>query len=517
MSPGTYRTCFVLLALTCIGLLSQSTVFADGPIDFDGVQEIGDLIAVQYQSTAFNRRTGQLKTNIVVTNASSEDISCPLILVITSFSTEGISLASPDNQTPDGHPYIDLSAQVGEDGVLASGESTTPLKIAFNNPNRRRFRYDSICLAPRPGNRSPRAGDDAIVTNEDQLVSVSVNELLANDRDEDDDDLDIKDVSQGDFGSTMLIGDTVIYTPSEHRNGLDSFTYIVRDGNGGTGTGKVLVSVMPIDDPPHVRTSSLGIAIEQEQYEGTIVAVDPDNPDEQITFSLEKAPGGMTLHPQTGFIAWVPTHDQIGEHEVSIMVMDRDGHASTRSFVLLTQIKIENIEALSIGKASLDPLADPAQYDTRLTYDGSHIKAQHLVVTDDFRALGFENLDLRRFGLNIDSENLVDIKSPFFANPTGSQLEFDVPRGKAHWVFSYYEERGPLEPEFGKPTRNSRPVAAYAWGSIENISLDEDVVSFDLVLDPGLVDGTKSFNFPFLLDRVRLSFNTRVRSGKITQ
>ena len=79
-------------------------------------------------------------------NASSEDVECPLLLVVDSISVPGITLNNPDGATPDGKPYFDLSDQVGEDGVLSPGESTTPVTISFNNPSRSRFSFESSCL-----------------------------------------------------------------------------------------------------------------------------------------------------------------------------------------------------------------------------------------------------------------------------------------------------------------------------------------------------------------------------------
>ncbi len=49
---------------------------------------------------------------------------------------------------------------------------------------------------------------------------------------------------------TTGVGTGVIYWPNDNFNGTDSFSYTVSDGNGGTDTAPVTVTVTPVNDPP---------------------------------------------------------------------------------------------------------------------------------------------------------------------------------------------------------------------------------------------------------------------------
>ena len=52
-------------------------------------------------------------------------------------------------------------------------------------------------------------------------------------------------------GSVAINGDgTVTYTPDPDFHGIDSFTYTIEDGNGGTDTASVILTVLPINDGP---------------------------------------------------------------------------------------------------------------------------------------------------------------------------------------------------------------------------------------------------------------------------
>ncbi|MDV7214325.1 Ig-like domain-containing protein, partial [Azotobacter beijerinckii] len=51
-------------------------------------------------------------------------------------------------------------------------------------------------------------------------------------------------------GSVTLAGGVVSFTPTANWNGTTSFTYTLSDGNGGTDTATVSVTVTPVNDAP---------------------------------------------------------------------------------------------------------------------------------------------------------------------------------------------------------------------------------------------------------------------------
>jgi hypothetical protein len=102
----------------------------------------------------------------------------------------------------------------------------------------------------------PDAVDDAATVAEDSGANV-IN-VLGNDTDVDNDTLTVSAVTQGTNGSVTTNGTSVSYTPNADFFGSDSFTYTIGDGQGGSDTATVNITVTNVNDNP-VLTSSLAV------------------------------------------------------------------------------------------------------------------------------------------------------------------------------------------------------------------------------------------------------------------
>jgi VCBS repeat-containing protein len=97
---------------------------------------------------------------------------------------------------------------------------------------------------------APDAVNDAATIAEDSGAN-AIN-VLANDSDVDGDTLTVTAVTQGTHGSVAITGGGtgVSYTPAANFFGTDSFTYTVSDGNGGTDTATVSMTITNVNDAP---------------------------------------------------------------------------------------------------------------------------------------------------------------------------------------------------------------------------------------------------------------------------
>ncbi|MBS0555921.1 MAG: tandem-95 repeat protein [Proteobacteria bacterium] len=96
-----------------------------------------------------------------------------------------------------------------------------------------------------PGN--PVARNDIATTAYKTPVTINV---LANDTDPNNLALSISTVSTPANGSTQISGNSIVYTPAAtFYGGVDSFSYVISDGHGGTASATVTVTVAPPPPP----------------------------------------------------------------------------------------------------------------------------------------------------------------------------------------------------------------------------------------------------------------------------
>ena len=165
----------------------------------------------------------------------------------------------------EGDPLTVSAVTQGTNGAVTFGGGTvtyTP-NPNFNGPDS--FTYTvsdgnggtdtaTVDVTVNTVNDAPVGVDDTASTNEDTPVSVNV---VSNDTDVEGDPLTVSAVTQGTNGTVTFAGGTVTYTPNANFSGPDTFTYTVSDGNGGTDTATVDVTVSPVNDPGTVTIDNL--------------------------------------------------------------------------------------------------------------------------------------------------------------------------------------------------------------------------------------------------------------------
>ena len=157
-----------------------------------------------------------------------------------------------------------------------------------------------VTITVTPVNDAPVAVEDAYATNEDEVLTVVVEDgVLANDTDIDGDVLTailVDDVSNG----TLALADdgSFVYTPAENFFGTDSFTYKASDGTLESEIVTVTLTINPVND---------WVVANDDEYETmagvTLEVAAPgvlDNdelldPNETVTLEVLVQPAGGTL------------------------------------------------------------------------------------------------------------------------------------------------------------------------------------------------------------------------------
>lgn len=203
----------------------------------------------------------------------------------------------------------------------------------------------SISIAPMSD--APIANLDRATTKEDTPLKINV---LENDTDIDDNVLTLSAVTQGRNGVVTINPDmTITYTPRNNFYGTDKFTYTVRDRKGQTSVGTVEVEVNNINDIPSIQSRPIPIAMVETLYKYDVNAVDADETD-KLTYSLVNYPVGMIIDPDSGIIKWEPTATQLGDHDITVKVVDdaSDAGSDTQSFVVKVQQVPPKVNTLTV-------------------------------------------------------------------------------------------------------------------------------------------------------------------------
>jgi hypothetical protein len=170
-------------------------------------------------------------------------------------------------------------------------------------------------------NRNPTPVDDDITTTQNLAGSVDV---LANDSDPDGDPVSLTGHTDPAHGAVVFVGSVATYTPTHGYVGLDSFTYSVIDGIGGSATGTVNVNVadlppVAVDDTLMARMNSFGTVNVLTNDS------DPDGDALTVTSFTQGAHGAVAF---TGGVAtYTPATSYLGADAFTYTI--DDGHGLT--------------------------------------------------------------------------------------------------------------------------------------------------------------------------------------------
>ncbi|HXV32501.1 MAG TPA: Ig-like domain-containing protein [Gaiellaceae bacterium] len=189
-----------------------------------------------------------------------------------------------------------------------------------------------VSVTVTPVNDAPVAGDDELATAEDTAGQTDV---LADDTDVEGDALTVTGATNGAHGSVVCGEDgTCAYTPAADYSGADTFTYTVSDGNGGTDTGSVSVTVTPENDAPvagdDTLTTERDVAADVD-----VLAGDADADGDALTVETASDPEhGSVLCDPGGLCTYTPDPGYVGADSFTYTV--GDGQATDEGLVSVT-------------------------------------------------------------------------------------------------------------------------------------------------------------------------------------
>ncbi|MFZ5961618.1 Ig-like domain-containing protein [Thalassococcus sp. BH17M4-6] len=169
-------------------------------------------------------------------------------------------------------------------------------------------------------NDAPVAVDDAFDVDEDTPTTLDV---LANDTDIDDGDVLSVTAATAAIGSVVIEADgTLTYTPTADYVGTDTISYDISDGNGGTDSATVTVTVNAVNDPP-VADDDAATTDEDNAVVIGVLANDTDFDSATLSVSGTTAPanGSVTINPDNT-ITYTPDLNFFGTDSFTYTAFD---------------------------------------------------------------------------------------------------------------------------------------------------------------------------------------------------
>ena len=189
----------------------------------------------------------------------------------------------------------------------------------------------TVTIHMTPVNDPPTAVNDEFTVTEDGGITVL--DVLANDScaPESGETLTAIAVTQPSNGTVTLVSGIVSYTPAENFHGTDTFTCTISDGNGGTNTATVSVTVTPVNDPPSTAEDFFTVAEDCGPTVLDVLANDSCAPDtgETLTVTAVTGPSNGTVTLVSGVVSYTPAENFHGTDTFTYTISDGNGGTNT--------------------------------------------------------------------------------------------------------------------------------------------------------------------------------------------
>ncbi len=223
-------------------------------------------------------------------------------------------------------------------------------------------------------NDDPVANDDTATVAEDS--SANPINVLANDNDGVDDGetltiigASITDPAHGTAAlGTGVNAGKIVYTPDANYFGSDSFDYSISDGNGGTDTATVSITVTNVNDDPVANDDTATVAEDSSANPINVLANDNDGVDDGETLTIigasitDPAHGTAALGTgvNAGKIVYTPDANYFGSDSFDYSISDGNGGTDTATVsITVTNVNDDPVANDDTATVAEDSSANP--------------------------------------------------------------------------------------------------------------------------------------------------------------
>jgi gliding motility-associated-like protein len=215
-------------------------------------------------------------------------------------------------------------------------------------------------------NGAPKALNDLITINEDQIIS---NTVATNDFDPNANSLTFTVLSSVSNGVISFNTDgTYTYTPSLNYNGTDTLTYNVCDNGFGTlcDTAQLIIRINPINDAP-IAINDTNSTLEDLSVSGTIAPNDSDIDGDALSFNVLTQPKNGTILLNTdGTYTYNPNANYFGVDTMIYKVCDNGNPSLCDTALLIITITSVNDAPIAINDTVVTDINTPINVEARI-------------------------------------------------------------------------------------------------------------------------------------------------------
>jgi Ca2+-binding RTX toxin-like protein len=343
------------------------TIGTDGILTYTGNADFNGTDTISYTVDDGNGGTDTAEVTVTV-NAVND---APVALDDTAETDEDTSvtfdvLGNDADVEGDALTVVSATAANGTVTIGTDGTLTYTGNADFNGTDTISYTVDDgnggtgtaeVAVTVNAVNDGPLATDDTVTADEDVPVRIDV---LGNDVDVDGDTLTIVEASA--LNGTVIVeaDGTLTYTGNADFNGTDTISYTVDDGNGGTDSAEVTVTVNAVNDAPLALDDTLQ-AFEDFAATVNVLGNDTDPEGDALTVTGATAGNGTVTINADGTLSYLGNADFNGTDTITYTVTDSGGASAT------AQVAV-NVQALNDAPVAVSDTAETDE-DTAVTFD----------------------------------------------------------------------------------------------------------------------------------------------------
>jgi large repetitive protein len=355
------------------------TILPDGTVRYVPNANFNGSDTVTY--TISDGQGGTATSTVTVTVIPVNDVPVAVNDTATTPEDAPVTIAVLANDSDaDGNPLTITAATSPNGTVMINPDGTLTFRpnANFNGPTTITYTVSdgqggtataTVAVTVTPVNDPPVARPDTATTPEDTPVTIAP---IANDSDVDGNVLTIVAASSPNGTVVINANGTISFTPAPNFNGPTTISYTVSDGQGGTATTTVAVTVTPVNDVPVARNDTLALD-ENTSVRIPVLANDSDADGDRLTVTAASSPNGSVVINADGTISFTPTANFSGPTTITYTISDGRGGTSSATVTVNVRdtnaLPVDGDEAIStiggvvttipvLGNAS-DPDRDP--------------------------------------------------------------------------------------------------------------------------------------------------------------